>query len=349
MPMKYVTCYEWDKLTGLSEDQLSSLENWKQTYCKKNEEHFGEEDADAIIKFGHIDRQPYVSFTKYVGLIAFKDNLTIEVLPKIFRPNNAAKTVNIEHPITQETSEVEYARALILTMLRACRQIKYKYFQKAHLNSCKLPLLEIFIKMFIDEVNDLVRTGLRCGYETVERNEACFKGKLLISKHIQFNAVHGERCYVQYDEYSVNRLENRLIKSALDFLSHYSINSQNRMALKKLLDLFEDIDASTDFKTDITQYHRDRNLTEYDDIMIWCRLFMEGRSFSIYKGNNIAFALIYPMENSTKNILQNYYVELSLLHSQSKRKKDRSIFLKIPNHSNLNPILLYAKETTFGF
>ena len=284
-----VTCYEWDRIIGLSDDQRKALEIWKNKYNKDNQ---GDEDADSIITFGY----DYVTFTKYVGIIAFKDGLVIEILPKLFR-SNSDRTVNIQnYKESIKDKNKEYAKALLLTMLRACKQINYKFFQKAKLDTVRMPLLEIFIKMFIDEVNELIRRGIRCGYKTIECNGPIFKGKLILSQHIRHNAAHQERCYVQYDEFNVNRLENRLIKATCEFLVRISRNNHNRMALKKILDLLDDIEASVDFKSDISMYTRDRNLTEYDNIMIWCRMFMEHRSFSNYKGSSIAFALMYPME-----------------------------------------------------
>lgn len=342
---KYVSCFEWDKIIDLSEEQFSILEDSKSTYVKNNiKENFGDgdEDADAIIKFGHIDKKPYVTFTKFVGLLALKDGLIIEVLPKLFRPDDISKTVSAQNNNKpEEPADVEkhrYARALVLTMLRACGRVKNKHFQKAHLSSCRLPLFEIFIRMFIDEANELVRRGLMCGYETVEHNKTFFKGKIIISKHIQYNAAHRERCFVQYDEFSVNRLENRLIKSTLEFLSCFSTDSQNQLGLKRLLDLFEDVDSSSDFMTDITKYNRDRNMSDYDNIMTWCRLFMEGKSFSIYRGSNIAFALMYPMEKLYEEYIANCLE--NILRSgelQIKRQESCLYLFEEPKRFKLKP------------
>ena len=299
-----VTCYEWDRIEGLEEEQRVALEAWRDKYNKNTS---GDEDAASIIQFG----SDYVTFTKYVGIIAFKDGLVLEVLPKLFRKDRERK-INVKEEIEKqdiaraqkpdETSDTDncveskYAKSLLLTMLQRCKKISYKFFQKAKINIAQMPLLEIFIRMFIDEVRELIRRGIRCGYETVECNAPYFKGKLLVSQHIRYNVAHQERCYVQYDEFSVNRLENRLIKATCEFLVRMSSDGRNRTELRKILDLFDEVDASVDFRSDISQYTRDRNLTEYDNLMIWCRLFMEHRGFSNYSGNSIAFALMYPME-----------------------------------------------------
>jgi 5-methylcytosine-specific restriction endonuclease McrBC regulatory subunit McrC len=58
------------------------------------------------------------------------------------------------------------------------------------------------------------------------------KGKLLISAQLTKNSVRRDRFQVEYDEYSVNRPENRLLKTAIDNVSRLpaTLNSSDNFS-----------------------------------------------------------------------------------------------------------------------
>ena len=124
-----------------------------------------------------------ITAKNYVGVLSLNSGTTIEVLPKIYSP--------------EDTSEK--AKKLLIQMLRTLRAAPYKSMQKTSVNIEKLNIFEIFIRMFIDEVFVIVKHGLKCNYERVEDNLNVFKGKINFAKHIKYNTAHKERCYVEYD------------------------------------------------------------------------------------------------------------------------------------------------------
>ena len=36
----------------------------------------------------------------------------------------------------------------------------------------------------------------------------------------------------------------------------------------------------------------DRNIQDYKQALLWCRVFLEGNSFTSFSGSNVAFALL---------------------------------------------------------
>ena len=104
-----------------------------------------------------------------------------------------------------------------------------------------MSIFDIFIRMFINEVIILVKHGLRCDYRSLQQNEHYFKGKLLVSKHIVSNIAHKERNYVEYDDYHVDRPENRLIKSTLLYLLKCTASTKNKSDIKTLLGSFSQV------------------------------------------------------------------------------------------------------------
>ena len=224
-----------------------------------------------------------ITAKNYVGVIAMKDGTVIEILPKIF----SAAT---------DDSSGSRTKCLLLDMLKTLRTSPYKTLQATNLNIEKMNVLEIFIRAFIDEVFFIAKRGLKCSYETVEENPAVFRGKMKFSQQIRFNQVHRERSYVEYDVFTVNRPENRLLKATLEHLYMHSSSSKNRNDIKTLLSIFGDVEASVDYKSDFIKYVPDRNMKAYETALRWSRVFLEGKSFTSFSGSEIALALLYPME-----------------------------------------------------
>lgn len=223
-----------------------------------------------------------ISAKNYVGLITMSDGTVIEILPKLYSQD-------------QESSEEETKR-IFLNMLKFVKDIPAKTFQLSSLQIEKNNILEIFIRMFIEEAFSLIKHGLKSSYVEHQDNEFFLKGKLNFSKHIQANVAHKERFYIQYDLFRLNRVENKLIKTTLEFLRKTSTNRKNIKDLRTLLTAFEQVDVSTQIEQDFTQITSDRSMKEYATLLEWCRIFLQKNSFTTFKGNGVAYALLFPME-----------------------------------------------------
>jgi 5-methylcytosine-specific restriction enzyme subunit McrC len=150
--------------------------------------------------------------------------------------------------------------------------------------------------MFLDEVSLLTKQGLKASYTPVEANERFYKGKLLASQNIKYNLVSRERFFVRYDDFTINRAENRLIKSTLRFLLKQTADSRNRQNAARLLTFFESVDCSASYEADFSKCISDRSMSHYDKALSWCRVFLRGNSFTAFTGSEVALALLFPME-----------------------------------------------------
>ncbi len=223
-----------------------------------------------------------ITAKNYVGIITLNDGTTIEILPKIYSA-------------VDDISGMK-AKRLLIEMLKTLRDAPYKNLQISNLNIEKMNIFEIFIRMFIDEVFLIVKRGVRRNYEAVEENANFFKGKLKFSQHIKLNHSHKERNFVEYDVFSVNRPENRLLKSTLLYLYKHSKSSHNRMDIKSLLNSFAEVNPSVDYTGDFAKYIPERNMKDYSTALMWSRVFLMGKSFTSFAGTEVAFALLFPME-----------------------------------------------------
>ena len=150
--------------------------------------------------------------------------------------------------------------------------------------------------MYIQQVSELTRRGLKSAYVRMEDNLNYYKGKLMVSEHIKKNMAHKERFYVAYDEFHLNRPENKLIKSTLLKLQKLSTSSENVKMLRQLLTNFELVEPSMNYVKDFSKVIIDRNTKDYEEILVWSRVFLMNKSFSTFSGDTNARALLFPME-----------------------------------------------------
>lgn len=221
-----------------------------------------------------------ITARNYVGLITMTDGTVIEILPKILGGD-----------ITEGDT-----KRIFLEMLKTLKDVTFKNFNVSQLHVDRLSLLEIFIKMFLDEVAILTKQGIKAAYTPVEVNERFYKGKLLASQNIKYNLVNKERFFVCYDDFNINRPENRLIKSTLRFLRNTTSDGRNRQHAVRLLNYFDSVEYSKSYDSDFSKCFVDRGMNHYNKVLSWCRVFLRGNSFTAFAGSEVSLALLFPME-----------------------------------------------------
>ncbi|EAJ6511096.1 restriction endonuclease [Campylobacter coli] len=182
---------------------------------------------------------------------------------------------------------------LLINMLKTLKNSPFKKSQISSLQSSKMPLLEVFIAMFLDELDGVYKKGLKKDYISIEENRNFLKGKLQFSQHLKQNLVHKERFFTQSDEFMLDIAPNRLIKSTLNLLK--SKTTHHKFKIIKALEMFDEVGFSTNYEKDFT-YKISRHFDYYENLLSWCKIFLQNQTFAPYKGKNEAFALLFPME-----------------------------------------------------
>jgi 5-methylcytosine-specific restriction enzyme subunit McrC len=213
----------------------------------------------------------------YVGLIQTKNGTTIEILPKIKNKND------------------EKLKKLLLKMLKTLKNSPFKSFNTAQLKNSKMPLLEIFISMFLEEVDKLIKRGIKNDYIQKEKNLKFLKGKLKLKEQIKKNFIHKERFFVEYDEFISDRIENRIIKTTLKYLYKKSRLNKNQKRIREFLFIFDKVKECKNIKIAFDNIKLNRQMKDYENIILWARIFLFRNSFTPYKGKNVAFALLFDM------------------------------------------------------
>lgn len=336
-----MTVFEFDDISeGKGEKQLKSsdfklLKSFilpQNTDAAKQDELGIVSDVSACFTLGSKGGKEVIRIKNYVGIISLRSGTVIEVLPKI----------------SNEGANEAFARKVVVEMLKTCGKIPYKSFQRAKLAYDKLNLYEIYIRLFLDELNALYKKGLKSGYIPHENNENFLKGKLIFNEHIKRNLSHKEKFYVGYDEFGFDRVENRLIKSTLLYLKNKSKNDDNMRDIRRMLLIFEDITPSQNYDGDFAKCGTDRTVKDYTDILVLCKVFLSKKSFIMYGGQNTATALLFPMEKLFESYVAEKIANAASDYGLKISKQDRTEYLFGEGQSGkfrLRPdIVLYPKK-----
>jgi len=214
---------------------------------------------------------------QYVGVIETRSGVVVEILPKV------------------HSDDLGITRKTLLTMLSCNRSIPIKSFDFTSLQKARLPLLDIFIQMFCDELSLLIKKGLQSEYIPREENQRFLKGRLLVSQQLKMNYIHKERLYSSFEEYELNRIENRIIRTTIDFLIKKQIEGRLKKRLREFQYVFSDIEPIKNNKDVFKSLILDRKMIIYEKILTWCSIFLGLESFSSSVGDNIALSLFFDM------------------------------------------------------
>lgn len=221
-----------------------------------------------------------VQANNYVGVLSTNSGLTIEILPKI---------ANGQHDLND-------VKKLFIKMLSTVKQINGKTFEMANLSVNDNRLIEIFISMFLNEVHEIIKRGLKPDYIVMEQNEPYLKGKLNIQKQIQLNNITKTRFHSKFDEFHIDIPENQIIKSTLLFLRNESRNSHNQKLINMYLHYFDSVSSIRDVDNTFKKLKKNREYAYYDQSISWAEIFLKKKSFASFTGNSLAYALLFPME-----------------------------------------------------
>ncbi len=251
--------------------------------------------------------------TRYVGIIMLKDGTQIEILPQI---------------CADREENVVTSKMLLLHMLDAIREIPVKKINEHYFKKEQLNLFEIFVRMFTDEVLNVVQNGLKQTYVPYQGNEMFVKGKTIYHIHARKNFAHKERFFVEYDIFSTNRAENRLLKKTLEVLDKLSSNGLNKKKIRMLITSLDEVEASKDPKTDFKQSVKDRSMSKYFNAMKWSKLFLIDKGNAFFSGGKVKYAMLFHMDKLFS----------ACIASSLRRQLDRTIYYFITPEKISNSI-----------
>lgn len=284
--MNGITIYEFDALitetaVAVGVDGLHTVPNrvyeWLESQCLRA----AEDGESAWLRLTQRRGHRVVQVTSFVGVVRAPDGFQIEVLPKVGKAIGGGA--------------VE-ARQLLIEMLCCLQAFRHVQTDSAMISARRMPVLEIFIAEFLRSVEGIVKRGLRSDYSSEQGDVFALRGKLLMARHLRQNLYRADRFFAEYDNFSTDRPENRLLHSALRRVLMLSASHTNQQLARELGFVFADVPVSVQPKSDFQRVRLDRGMGYYIDALAWARLFLDKESPLTGTGHHRAPSLLFPME-----------------------------------------------------
>ncbi|MFM4959682.1 McrC family protein [Aeromonas caviae] len=277
--MSYITIFEFDKVVEV-EAGSEGLVVPKRVFAWLDMQSLRNESGNPNwLRPTHLNGQRAIQVTNYVGVIRAPCGFQIEVLPKIGRHTSC-----------------EEARALLIEMLKCLAGFRHIKTSNADLVAERMPLFEVFIQHFLSAVSALIKRGLRSDYVARQDNLFALRGRLLVARQVSQNLVRRDRFFTEYDEFSQDRAENRLIHSALRVVMTFCRSQESQRVARELDFVFADVPLCSDVAQDIQRIRLDRGMGYYEAALNWAKLILKGLNPITGMGKYHASSLLFPME-----------------------------------------------------
>lgn len=216
-----------------------------------------------------------------VGTI-YSENYKVKFPPKI----EFEQTIDYEKRIFEMLSLVENLDENIYESKDNLNSLNYKENFDSKLN-----YLKYMIPLFLREVEKVVKKGILWNYENLSDNSNFFKGKLMISEHIRYNISKKNKFYINYDEFTPNNIENKILKLTLEKIYNLTDDVYYRKKIRKYLNEFKFINVNKmpkkQIKNLLSKFVVNKRNLEYKSIMLLAKYFLLNETkFSIFYDKN---------------------------------------------------------------
>ncbi|OBU20004.1 restriction endonuclease [Photobacterium aquimaris] len=241
-----------------------------------------------------IDSQRSLKLGSYVGFLQSPGGESIEILPKT--------GLGLE--------KSDSARRILQDMLMTAMGIKPRVADAAKLMRMRQPLHEWIFSQFLSELQKLVTRGLRFDYQRTDEESRFIRGQLRVVQQQRQSAGKQHFFHISHDIYSPERVENCLLKTALDYVLSVCRSSENWRLANELSHRMADIPTLSDPLNQIRNWKSNKLMQAYDTVRPWSDLILEKLNPNFQQGVHRGISLLFPMEQ-----LFEKYVESSL-HKQ---------------------------------
>ena len=155
-------------------------------------------------------------------------------------------------------------------------------------------LVELLVKIFVKEVENILRIGVFKEYVTESDNLNLLRGSIEVREHIKVNMFQQGKIYCVYDELETNVIENQVIRTALEIARRFNVSKELMKDVHRLLDEFTMIADVFPYEewpnfqyTRLNQhYERGHKLAYY----IWKQMYMN-HMYEFHQRTHFSFLL----------------------------------------------------------
>ncbi|GAA0756135.1 McrC family protein [Ideonella azotifigens] len=216
----------------------------------------------------------------YVGVICTPCGTTLEVLPKLHELEDS----------------VAGSRALLRKLIQASLNLSAREVGQAAIERFDAPLSEWVMRRFLDELDTVVKRGLRFDYHRLEEELPFVRGQLDLKAQLRQPPGKAHRFHVRHDVYLPDRAENRLLRLALERVRVATQDPDSwRLAQELSMRLIE-VPSSRHVPGDFRAWGSDRLMAHYRAVKPWCELILNRLMPLAVLGVHQGLSLLFPME-----------------------------------------------------
>ena len=212
-----------------------------------------------------------IIITNFVGVIKINQCI-IEVMPKIF-----ANTLNEIDKSTIYNN--------LYYMLNKANKVKYKNITTEQFNRIHVSILDYYINIFLEELNNKTRPNMYHAYESKVENRKSIKGKILISKNFRKNFYNKSKNICKYEEFTENNIVNQILKFTINKMLKVTKWSKNKKICKDLLARMSEVDNIFVTNDTFSKIKYDNNLYHLEKILSTAQMFINNLFTSFENAN----------------------------------------------------------------
>lgn len=268
-----------------------------------------------------VETDKSLKFGRYTGIFQLDQHNYVEILPKVKKNKEVSK------------ENIGESRQIFENLLYAAHKID-KDVKSAPITDTKAgntKLLEIFITLFCQEMQVLLKKGIRKYYSVEEDNLTYLKGKILFSQHIKYNATRQDKFYVEYGNFTENIAENRILKTACKYLLKETKNENNKSLLRRFALEFGDVDECINLDKDLSKIKSNRLFSHYDEPLKFAEYIIRKKNYIPTHGKCKLPALLFPLHTMFEDYIEKLLREF--------RKENNNILYDIYSQYNKHHLL----------
>jgi 5-methylcytosine-specific restriction enzyme subunit McrC len=228
---------------------------------------------------------------QYVGVISLGGQL-VQVLPKVFSSDRSLSGVEV--PSDYDNSIKNDNITGLMYLLKLTKKLKINEVELAKLCKHTDSMLEVFIRLFADNLLELLQNDYRRNYVAQEDNLKFVKGKINFTKHLRHNYIDKSKFYCNYDEYESNILLNQLLKATVK--KCISTTKYSFAILQKCDQLLTDVDDKRFTNPNICNRVKFTRLNQkYEYAFNLAKLLLFGNSPKLTTNDNHTFSIMFDM------------------------------------------------------
>lgn len=288
---------------------------------------FSDNKDDRFIEPARFQGRKALRVKNFVGVICAPDGTQVEILPKTSEGPQDPKTT----------------RVTLWKMLQAVENLRFLETTQADLTLRSMPLIESLVGVFLGQVAALVRRGIRRDYERVSDEERFLRGRLRVAQQVQMPPGRQRLFCIDYDLFSENRAENRLIHAALVKVARTSRSDRHQRLARELRHGFEAVPLSTDYQSDFKNWRSGREMVHYQPLLAWVRLILNQQCPSSLKDNHAGISLLFGMEQLFEKYVAHVLERRMAPRGIAVHTQQRSMYLSdLPQAFQLKPDLVLS-------